>query len=148
MSIDNIANIDNIDNGKLLSKEAKIASAEAEMYTDLYYSLAPGHFNTEDMGDCTKEALNYYKKTEPFDNNAYILDQIVDERILQNHKEWVEEVTPWAGTASMVGASDFNAGDYISFQGLRRPRGVAQVNPWQITEVTEYDLADNKPFVI
>lgn len=138
----------NIGMNGVSSKEDRITLAELEMYSDIYYSNNPGHFNTEDLGDCTKEALNYYKKTEAFDNNAYILDQIVDERIIKNHQEWVQEVTPWAGTASMAGSIDFNPGDYINFQGLRRPRGVQQVNPWQITEITADDLSENKPFII
>jgi hypothetical protein len=118
------------------------------MYYDQIYSINPGHFNTENLADCTKETLDYHKKSEPFDHNSYLTDQIVDERIKKNHMSWVEEVTPWAGTASTVGLGEFSAGDYIAFQGLRRPRGVQQIDPWQITEIDEDQLAGNKPFTL
>lgn len=144
-----MSNIDNFDNArKAQFKVDRLAQAESEMYYDSNNTINPGHFNSENIYECSKEISSYYKPNEPFDNTAYITDQIVDDRIKQNHKDWVAEVTPWAGTASMVGASEFNAGDYINFQGLRRPRGVQQIDPWQVTEVDEDQLADNKPFML
>jgi hypothetical protein len=139
-------NHDNFDSKKSAFKANRLADAELEMYYDIVTSVNPGHFDSENLGDCTKELMQYYKKDAPFDNNAYLTDQILDDRIRKNHSQWVDEVTPWAGTASIVGASEFNAGDYIDFRGLRRPRGVAQIDPWQITEVDESQLEGNKPF--
>lgn len=141
---------DNYDNSKKMEnfKADRLAQAEAEMYYDLVNTINPGHFNTETIDECSKEISSYYKPSEPFDNTAYLTDLIVDDRIKSNHLDWVSEVTPWAGTASIVGAAEFSAGDYINFQGLRRPRGVQQIDPWQITEVDEDQLADNKPFII
>ena len=139
----------NFDNAnKAQFKSDRLALAEYEMYYDVANTINPGHFDSETMADCSKEISNYYKPSEPFDNTAYLTDLIVDDRIKKNHSDWVSEVTPWAGTASMVGASEFSAGDYLNFQGLRRPRGVQQVDPWQVTEVDEEQLADNKPFVL
>jgi hypothetical protein len=144
-----MSNTDNYDNyKKSLYKASRLAEAENEMYMDMAYSVNPGHFDTENLGDCTKETMHYHKNPEPFDNNSYIVDQVVDDRILKNHMEWVNEVTPYAGTASMIGADEFNPGDYLDWRGLRRPRGVEQIDPWQVTEVTETDLSDNKPFMI
>lgn len=139
----------NFDNAKKSQfKVDRLAQAESEMYYDMLNTVNPGHFDTETMSECYKDISNYYKPSEPFDNTAYLTDLIVDERIKKNHSDWVTEVTPWAGTASIVGASEFSAGDYLNFQGLRRPRGVQQVDPWQVTEVDEEQLADNKPFVL
>lgn len=127
---------------------SQIRQAENEMWFDQAMSLWPGHFDSEVMGDCTKEVIQYHTKPQPFDNVSYITDQIVNDRIRQNHSEWVEEVKPWAGTASGAGNVDFAPGNYIHFQGLRRPRGVQQIDPWQVTELDEYDLEENRPFVI
>lgn len=140
--------LDNYDNKRSYFKAARLEAAEKEMYYDHVYSINPGHFNTEHMTDNCEGAMDYHKKNQPFDHNSYLTDQIVDERLRKNHMEWVDEVTPWAGTASVVGLGEFSAGDYISFQGLRRPRGVQQIDPWQITEIDEEQLLDNKPFVI
>lgn len=139
---------DNFDVQKSAFKADKLKAAETEMYYDSSVSINPGHFNTETLGDNTKETMSYYRRSEPFDNNAYITDSVIDEKIIKNHMDWVNEVSPWAGTASIIGRGDFSAGDYINFQGLRRPRGVPQVDPWQVTEIDEEQLADNKPFVI
>ena len=124
-------------------KSDRLAQAESEMYYDSINTVNPGHFDIETINECSKDISNYYKPSEPFDNTAYLTDLIVDDRIRKNHDEWVNEVTPWAGTASIVGASEFSAGDYISFVGLRRPRGVQQDDQWQITEVDEEQLAEN-----
>ena len=139
-------NHDNVGNDKL--KNDRIAAAEAEMYFDSSVSVNPGHFNSEDLGDCTKETFQYHRQSEPFDNNSYVTDQVIDSRIIKNHADWVSEITPWAGTASIVGQNDFNPGDYINFQGLRRPRSVKQDNPYFITEIDESNLENNKPFMI
>lgn len=145
----NMSGRDNYDNARKSNfKNDRLAQAELEMYYDMLNTVNPGHFNSESIYECSKEISNYYKPSEPFDNTAYLTDMIVDERIKKNHDDWVTEVTPWAGTASIVGANEFSAGDYLNFQGLRRPRGVAQIDPWQITEVDEQQLADNKPFVL
>ena len=139
----------NYDNYKKTGFKAdRIEQAEREMYHDLFYTTNPGHTNTEAFGDLSAETQSYHKPAEPFDHNSYLLDQVVDDRIKKNHFAWVDEVTPWAATASIVNLGEFSAGDYIHYQGLRRPRGVTQDNPWQITEVDEYDLKDNKPFTI
>ena len=142
--------IDNYDNSRKSNFKAdRLAQAETEMYYDTLNTVNPGHFNSETLYECSKELSNYFKPSEPFDNTAYLTDQIVDDRIKKNHEEWVTEVTPWAGTASIVGQTDFSAGDYINFVGLRRPRGVQQDDPWQITEVDEEQLAENnKRFVL
>lgn len=139
----------NYDNARKSNfKTDKLAQAELEMYYDTNTTINPGHFNSEAIYECSKEISNYYKPFEPFDNTAYLMDMIVDDRIKKNHDEWVTEVTPWAGTATIVGADEFSAGNYINFQGLRRPRGVQQIDPWQVTEIDEEQLAENKPFVI
>lgn len=139
----------NFDNArKSQFKVDRLLQAENELYYDMINTSNPGHFNSESMYECSKDISNYFKPSEPFDNTAYLTDLIVDDRIRKNHNEWVTEVTPWAGTASIVGAAEFSAGDYLNFQGLRRPRGVQQIDPWQITEVDEEQLADNRPFVI
>jgi hypothetical protein len=139
---------DNYDAKRSAFKADRLRKAELELYYDAEISTNPGHFNTETLGDHTKETMQYYRRAEPFDNNAYITDSVVDDKIRQNHAEWVNEVSPWAGTASIIGQTEFSAGDYISFQGLRRPRAVPQVDPWQITEIDEEQLADNKPFLL
>lgn len=139
----------NFDNSvKSQFKVDKLVQAEMEMYYDSLNTINPGHFNSESIYECSKEISNYFKPFEPFDNTAYLTDLIIDDRIKKNHNEWISEVTPWAGTASIVGATEFSAGDYLNFQGLRRPRGVQQIDPWQITEVDEDQLADNKPFML
>lgn len=140
---------DNFDNAKKSQlKIDRLAQAELEMYYDQTNSMNPGHFDTEHMTNSNDDTMQYHKKTEPFDHNSYLTDMIVDEHIRKNHMKWVEEVKPWAGTASMIAPNEFSAGDYISFQGLRRPRGVQQINPYQITEIDEEQLEDNKPFMI
>jgi hypothetical protein len=129
-------------------KAEQLEQAEKEMYYDIYTTANPGHFNTETLCENSKEVQSYHKTFEPFDHASFLTDQVVDERIKKNHFSWVDEVTPWAGTASVVGLGEFSAGDYLNYQGLRRPRGVKQIDPWQITEVDENDLKDNKPFTI
>lgn len=139
---------DNYDNYRSSFKASRIEKAEKEMYHDMLYTADPGHFNSESLCDTTKETQSYHKTSEPFDHNSYLTDLVVDERIRKNHFAWVDEVTPWAGTASIVNLGEFSAGDYLNYQGLRRPRGVEQIDPWQITEVDAEDLKDNKPFMI
>lgn len=144
-----MSNQDNFDNVRKANfKIDMLKRAEEEMYYDNIYSNNPGHFNTESMNDTTNEAMGYHKTTEPFDHCKYLDNLVIDEHTRKNHNEWVDEVSPWAGTASVVGLGEFNAGDYLNFQGLRRPRGVQQIDPWQITEVDENQLMDNKPFTL
>lgn len=143
------AHTDNFDNSKKAQFKAnKLEQAEREMYYDEIYSMNPGHFSTENIESCASGMFEYHKRPEPFDHNSFLTDQVVDDHTKKNHLNWVDEVTPWAGTASVVGLGEFSAGDYLPFQGLRRPRGVQQFDPWQITEVDEHQLLDNKPFVI
>lgn len=142
-------NVDNFDNAKKSQiKIDRLAQAELEMYYDQTYSVNPGHFNTEHMVNNNEATVSYHKKAEPFDHNSYLTDMIVDENIRKNHMKWVEEVKPWAGTASIIAPNEFSAGDYISFQGLRRPRGVQQIDPYQITEIDEEQLEENRPFML
>lgn len=138
----------NYDNLKKSAFRAnQLVNAEHEMWADQNMSLWPGHYNTENAGDCTKELVQYHARPQPFDNVSYITDQIVNDRIRKNHMEWVDEIKPWAGTASNAGNIDFNPGNYINFQGLRRPRGVEQIDPWQVTELDEDDLSENRKFI-
>jgi hypothetical protein len=147
--MENNKRADNFDNAKRSQFKAdRLETAEREMYYDQVNSINPGHFNTETMDSCTKELESYHQRSKPFDHNSYLTDMIVDERIRKNHMTWVEEVTPWAGTASIVGATEFNPGEYLNFQGLRRPRGVQQIDPWQITEIDEDNLSGNQPFML
>lgn len=140
---------DNYDNvQKSTFKADKLTQAEAEMYYDFVNSSNPGHFSTEDLAECSKDISKYFDPTVPFDNMAYLTDQIVDDRILKNHQDWVDETKPWAGTATVIAPEEFSAGDYINFVGLRRPHGVKQEDPWQVTEVDESQLeGNNKRFV-
>jgi hypothetical protein len=136
----------NFDNVKPATKSDRLRQAELEMYHDLLNST-PGHFNTEQIMECSKDTIQYFNPTVPFDNMAYLTDLIVDDRIRKNHADWVEETKPWAGTATILAPEEFSAGDYVHFVGLRRPHGVQQDNPWQITEVDESQL-ENKRYVI
>jgi hypothetical protein len=137
----------NHDNRRNNFQVDKLKQAERDMYPDNMYTATPGHFDPESMVECGKDLMQYYNPVCPFDNNRYLVDQVVDARILKNHEEWVQEITPWAGTAFNIGSSEFNPGDYINFVGLRRPRGVHQdENMFQITEVDESNLSGNQPF--
>jgi len=59
------------------------------MYYDLLNSSNPGHFSTDDLAECSKDIRKYIDPTVPFDNMAYLTDQIVDDHILKNHQDWV-----------------------------------------------------------
>ena len=76
----------------------------------------------------------------------YISDLVTDKRTRENHKLFVEEMTPWS-RCSAVNVDKFNPGDFITFQGLQRPQGVAQLNPLLVTDMDADDLANNGQLV-
>jgi hypothetical protein len=78
------------------------------------------------------------------DYNAYVTEVIADDRMLQNHAEWVKEVKPFSQTSMVI--REFDIEPSINFVGLRRPQAVAVYNPTQLTELSPEDLAPNPKF--
>lgn len=81
------------------------------------------------------------------DFNSYITDQVADPKVRENHKKWVNEIKPWAGTATRTNDDMREAMEAsVHFVGLRRPQAVKQYNPHQVTEVDESTFTGNKKF--
>ncbi len=90
------------------------------------------------------DSIQYHAKGPAIDYDGYIAELIMDDRTRENHAKWVQEMRPWSGAIHNV--DTFNAGNYLSWQGLRRPQAVTSVNPLFVTEVGPDDLASNRKF--
>jgi hypothetical protein len=82
------------------------------------------------------------------DYARYTTDSIVDPRMRENHRKWVEEMGPWSGSLRPNDVDDMNEALEASthFSGLRRPQQVPVDNPTQVTELGPEHYSGNGKF--
>ncbi len=103
-------------------------------------------FNTEKMTNIDEDTMQHFETAPAQDHMTMIQDLVVDPRMRDNQELWAQEMRGWSGT-STIKADTFEPQLYLNWQGLRMPQaGVGQVNPLQLTEVDDSDLAVNRPF--
>lgn len=80
------------------------------------------------------------------DYARYTTDLVVDPRMRENHRKWIEELGPWAGGLRSIDTMDEAMEATTAFTGLQRPQGVAVHNPTQVTELGPEIFASNHKF--
>jgi len=80
------------------------------------------------------------------DYTRYTTDLIVDPRMRENHRKWVEEMGPWSGALRNVDNLDEALEASTNFVGLQRPQAVPVYNPTQVTELGPDIFAGNHKF--
>jgi hypothetical protein len=135
---DYITNTNNvINNNNLIS--GKISTAEQEMW------LA----NRNDPSITIEKNLgSSYINTNPnADYSAYINSLVADNRMIDNHKKWVNEMIPWSGTARNVDNIEEALANSTNWLGLRRPQPIAQgPESLFITELGPTNFINNPKF--
>ena len=81
------------------------------------------------------------------DYTGYLTDLVTDPRTRETHKQWVEEMKPWSGTAITVDNMDEAMEASTSFLGLRRPQAAPQYNPYFVTELDPSTFKNNPKFI-
>lgn len=121
---------------------AKISTAEQEMW------MANRNDPSVKMDNNLGSSLGAANSNLNADYNSYINSLVVDERTLDNHLKWANEMLPWSGTARTVDNMDealSNSG--INWLGLRRPQPIAQSNESLfVTELGPKDFINNPKF--
>jgi hypothetical protein len=147
--INNLVNKDFRDldrNSKHLDKElkrdntisAKISSAEQELYM-------ANRNNSTDYRD--KDFGSSLVGAPASDYSKYLDSLVIDDRTMQNHLKWANEMAPWSGTARGIDTMDEPMANAISFVGLRRPQPISQSSDSLfITEIGAKDLINNPKF--
>jgi hypothetical protein len=116
--------------------------AMEQSHRNLVSARQPHHYEPEQHGNNTTHG-----SIGDMDFNSYITDQVADPKVRENHKKWVNEIKPWAGTAARTNDDMSEAMEAsVHFVGLRRPQAVKQYNPHQVTEVDESTFTGNKKF--
>ena len=121
-----------------------IAEAERAAWDASHDSDGTAAYDPVAGATASGDALQYHAKGPAIDYDGYIAKLIMDDRTRDNHAKWVKEMRPWSGAIHNV--DTFNAGNYLAWQGLRRPQAVTTVNPLYVTEVGPDELAENKKF--
>jgi len=121
---------------------AKISTAEQEMW------MANRNDPSVQMDNNLGSSINSSNTNLNADYNSYINSLVVDDRTLDNHLKWANEMLPWSGTARTVDNMDealSNSG--INWLGLRRPQPIAQSNESLfVTELGPKDFINNPKF--
>lgn len=121
----------------------RIAEAEREAWEPLAggYSAADGHFLPPASSDMSGGISSGFVSGDTHRDNcgneysSFITDAMVDPRMADNHRKWVEELGPWSGGVHSVDNLDEALEQSASFVGLRRPHAVPVDNPTQVTEL-------------
>lgn len=95
-----------------------------------------------------EDNVGYYTVNGPapdIDYNTYMMTQNLDQRVMDNQRRWQQEMSPWSA-GPMTVDYDLDMEAYLPFQGLQRPQGVPQSNPFFVTEIGPKDTAVNNPF--
>ena len=80
------------------------------------------------------------------DYNAYMLDQVLDQRTIDNQMKWNDEVKPWSQVSFTVDI-DLDLEATLNFLGLRRPQPIPiSENRFYVTEIDSAQLAVNPKF--
>jgi len=119
----------------------KIASAEQEMW------MAGRFDGSIQMDDSLGSSASSNTATPSGDYNSYLEHLVADNRLRDNHSKWVNEMSPWSGTAQSVDNIDEAVSNSLSWQGLRRPQSIVQdSNALFKTEIDASDLINNLKF--
>ena len=124
----------------------QIAEAEREQWLAATDADHTGSFNPELSQDMQTDTMQYHTAQPNIDYSGYITDLVADPRTRENHQRWAEEMKPWSGTAMTVDNMDEAMEAGVDFVGLRRPQGVQQNNPHQLTERDSNTFAGNAKF--
>jgi len=132
---DYISNNNNNNNNNALN--AKISSAEQEMW--LANRNDPSVKMEQNLGSSGGPTSDY---------NSYLNSLIADDRTIDNHNKWVNEMLPWSGTTTMIDDMDealSNSG--VNWVGLRRPQPIAQSSDSLfVTELDSTSFINNPKF--
>lgn len=121
-----------------------IFDAERGAWDQASSEMGGGHYEPNHGGDAAADALQHHTAAPAIDYDAYVTDLMIDGRTRENHKAWVNEMTPWSGVAKKVDNLEMES--YLHFAGLRRPQAVAINNPQMLTEIDTSDLVENPKF--
>jgi hypothetical protein len=137
---DYITNTNNIfNNNNLIS--GKISTAEQEMW--LANRNDPSIAIDSNLG-----ASSYANNNPNADYSAYINSLVADNRMIDNHKKWVNEMTPWSGTARNVDNIEEALSNSTHWLGLRRPQPIAQGSEALfLTELGPTNFINNPKFI-
>ena len=126
-----------------MTPEAAAERERSAWYDSVQQANVEG-FNPERVHDMGTDTMQYHASVPAIDYDSYVTDQIIDKRMLENHRKWVSDLKPYTGTPTKI--DDLDPGNYIDFRGLRRPQAVAQYDPLFVTEIDTKSLANNKKF--
>lgn len=123
----------------------RIAEAEREAW---YASDASTDAFASDpaMASGRADDATFGGAAEGMDYSRYTTDQVVDPRMRENHRKWVEEMGPWSGSTRNIDNLDEAMEASSHFLGLRRPQMVPVDNPTQVTELGPEHYAGNAKF--
>ncbi len=126
--------------GANLSPE-DLAEAERESWFTATQSDCTAGYDTEKAFDVGADTMQYYEQSPGMDWSTYTADLIVDPRMRENHRRWVEEMKPWSGVSKKV--DTLEVANYTDRTGIKAFswRPPAQHNPLQLTEVDAHDFA-------
>lgn len=133
----------NISDGNSMAISAsKIASAEQELW--MANRLSDGQVSMDNLDLAPLAIL----AAPTINYESYLDSLVIDERLLNNHSNWVHEMLPWAGTAQMVDTIDEAVSNSVPWTGLRRPQSVAQdSSALYQTELDAKSFINNPKFV-
>ena len=119
---------------------AKISSAEQELY------MANRNNSTEYRDKDFGSSL--VSSTPASDYSKYLDSLVIDERTMQNHLKWANEMAQWSGTTARgIDNIDEAMSNSLNWVGLRRPQPISQgSDALFITEVGAKDLINNPKF--
>jgi hypothetical protein len=118
---------------------AKISSAEQELYM-------ANRNNSTDYRDRDFGSSLLVNNTQESNYAKYLDSLVIDERTMENHLKWANEMTPWSGTARGIDDLDEAMGQ-VNFVGLRRPQPISQSSDALfITEIGAKDFINNPKF--
>lgn len=120
-----------------------IAQAEREAWGAEIGPDHTPHYDTENAYDNNPSL--HHSAPATMDYGEHVKSLVVDPRTEENHRQWVKGALPYAGTAR--GIDTLDVGDYIHFQGLRRPQAITQSrDSLFVTEIGTDDLTHNPKF--
>lgn len=122
------------------SINAKINSAAQELYMS-------NRNNSTEYRDPNFGSSMMIESAPPSDYSNYLDNLMIDDRTLQNHLKWANEMAPWAGTPNTIDNLDEAMANSTPWVGLRRPQAIAQSSDALfITELGAKDLINNPKF--
>jgi hypothetical protein len=79
-----------------------------------------------------------------YDHMSNITDLVIDPRTQEQHRQWVNNMSPFSGRPMMADNVEEAFAQSHPFVGFSRPHPVAQNNPLQVTEADHSTFAGSK----